>query len=142
MLCSAPERCWEQRVGCSRAELPKTEVRAPTAEVEDLIYLLDGAHLKGLQCLSSTGAVSLHNKLPVQPKPRGVGHLLSPTQHQDQLSKSLKAQRCLHGPEGRSTSGSAPRTKGSRLWEILQHAFLYPLLAGSRPSPGDIVSTW
>jgi len=42
----------------------------------------------------------------------------------------------LHLPEKKSTSGSAPETKGSRLLERTHHTFLYPLLAGYQPSRG------
>lgn len=73
-------------------------------------------------CSSSMRTRTLWNKLQVQTKPR--------EEEQVQLSRDSTHRGTW------STCGSAPKAKGSRLWEIKHHALIYPLLAGHQPSPG------
>lgn len=104
------------------------ETGALTAELKlslsGMMQLLVGVELKGTStpCSSSMRTPTLWNKLQVQTKPR--------EEEQVQLSRDS-----IHRGTW-STCGSAPKPKGSRLWEIKHHALIYPLLAGYQPSPG------
>lgn len=137
---SSPGRCSAWCVRRSLPEVLETEARARgsnhrTKELDllGMVRLLIGVGLKGNSTprLPSVRTASLQNKLRVQTKAREERHLLSTTQWQAQLSRRLNPQRHLHLSEKRSTSGSAPKTKGSRLGNNAPHLPLSPSWPGT-----------